>query len=132
MPVTGALSRDSTLSIYRKVRGQNFPSDAIALVRQKTGQVGFLWFLVVCFGCSSSCLHMYKWTKRVRWRTNDVLTMYGVTKGVTWVNKWLKVAGGRGSSTTDGHGWTRIYRRKQSKRRGRNVGTENAKESKTW
>src|SRR6266853_4177223 len=26
MPVTGALSRDSTLSIYRKVRGQNFPS----------------------------------------------------------------------------------------------------------
>src|SRR5437016_1427569 len=32
--------------------------------------------------------------------------MYGVTKGVTKVTKWLKVAGGRGSSTTDGHGFT--------------------------
>ena len=32
-----------------------------------------------------------------------------------------------GTSTTDGHGWTRIYRRKQSKGRGRKFGTENAK-----
>jgi len=72
-------------------------------------------------------LHVYRWTKRVRCWTSAVLTMYGVTKGVTKVTKWLKVAGGRGPSTTDGRGWTRIYRRKQSKRRGRKFGTERAK-----
>src|SRR5437667_12467178 len=38
-------------------------------------------------------LRLYRWTKRVRSRTNDVLTMYGVTKGVTKVTQWLKVDG---------------------------------------
>ena len=38
-------------------------------------------------------LRLYRWTNRVRWRTNDVLTMYGVTKGVTKVTKRLKVDG---------------------------------------
>ena len=40
-------------------------------------------------------LHQYRWTKRVRWRTNDVLTIYGVTKRVTKVTKWLKDGGRR-------------------------------------
>jgi hypothetical protein len=64
--------------------------------------------------------------------------MYGVTKAVTKRTKRLKVDGGEWQEAGDfNHGCTRIYRRKQSKRRGRKFGRESAKRvkkmgSKRW
>ena len=55
--------------------------------------------------------------------------MYGVTKGVTKLTKWLKAAGGRGSSTTDGHGFTEGN---GAKGEAESSGQKMRKESKRW